>query len=529
MHLDAEAIEALFSALPGKPLQHLLTCARCRRRINAVLLDLDSSEGEVASNLAQAGDAAEAASDAETERPDTPPFQEALLLRALELAQAEGQRPHKSPEARLNLRDLLAVPSEIQLYAIATEARFRNLGIAEFLLAAARESASEDPLRCRHLATLATAILESLGVTAKGSRLQAEASGLLGESERRLGHLDLAEDFFKEAATGLRDQPLVLESRVRLCRALAALRQEQGRVDEALGLLEHASTVAEEIGGFRELAMSRLAYGWLLLDELEPERAILALQETLSLLDSDVDPYPTFSALHALALAYAELGDDPHLGETLSAFDELAPRLADPLDEVRIRWIKARVAWRQLDYGRAISNFEEVFDDLLREGPGTEAATAGLELARVVAEHNGDLDSLQDALERIADRLSVLPPERLALHLAPVLRFALRFPAKREGAYLDVLLSATSYVERARFNPSYPYHPTPEPDLTLVWNDLSGSQRRQAAQAAQVQLDRDGYPRRSEDRLRIVWTHEALTGGRILLPADFGEDQTGPG
>jgi hypothetical protein len=46
MHLDAEAFEALLSALPGSPLRHLLTCARCRRRVNAILFDLSLPEDD---------------------------------------------------------------------------------------------------------------------------------------------------------------------------------------------------------------------------------------------------------------------------------------------------------------------------------------------------------------------------------------------------------------------------------------------------------------------------------------------------
>jgi tetratricopeptide (TPR) repeat protein len=195
------------------------------------------------------------------------------------LAGAEGQRHLAPHEAGLNSRDLLAVAPEARHEAIASQARFRDLTLAESLLALARESAADDPLGSRHLAGLAMAILESLAASARASRLQAEASGLLGEAERRSGRLDLAEDFFKDAAHSLRDQPLILESRVRLCRWWAALRQEQGRVDEALGLLERASTLAEELGEFRELALSRLAYGWLLLEELDSEGAILPLRD----------------------------------------------------------------------------------------------------------------------------------------------------------------------------------------------------------------------------------------------------------
>ncbi len=412
---------------------------------------------------------------------------------------------------------------------IATEARFRDLGVAEVLLSEARTVSTDDPLQSRHLAGLAAAILEGLAPSSRGDRLQAEAAGILGDAERRGGRLDLADDFFKQAAWAMRDQPLILSARAILCRLSAALRQEQGRVDEALGLLEHASTLAEELGDFKELALSRLAYGWLLLDEFDTERAILPLREALSLLDPEHDPYSLFSALHALALAYAEVGDHDQLDGTLSMLDQLAPSLSDPLDRVRIRWIGARAAWRLLEFDKAISELEGIFDELAEEGPGPEAALAGLELARMVAERDQDPIVLSQTLRRVSDRLEALPPEHLASHLLPVLRFALRFPARREGAYLDVVLGATSYVEHARFNPEYPYCPTPHPDLTLVWHDLTGAQRRRAAQTAGVELDRTGSPRSAQDQLLIAWTHEALTGVRLQIPTEAEDDDTRPG
>ena len=316
-----------------------------------------------------------------------------------------------------------------------------------------------------------------------------------------------------------------------LCRSWAALRQDQGRTDEALGLLERAASLAEEVGNFDELAATQLAHGWLLLDELDTDRALIPLREALSLLDVEKDAYAVFSALHALALAYAELGDDVHLEDIFSALEELAPWLTDRFDPVRIRWIKARASWRREEYDKAISILQQVFDDLLdEEVPGFEVALAGLELARMVAEKFPQDPSLPETVKYIARTLSAFPPERLAPHLQAVLRFALQFPLRRQGSYLDVLLSAIPYIERAWFNPQFPYHPTPEPELTLVWNDLSRRQRREAAREAGVELDSAGYPRNVEDQLLIAWTHEALTGVRIELPANLDrEDETHPG
>jgi hypothetical protein len=295
--------------------------------------------------------------------------------------------------------------------------------------------------------------------------------------------------------------------------------------------------VAEELGSFHELALAKLAYGWLLLEEYDPERAILPLRETLSLTGFDQprdasaapfsleDPQTAFSALHALALVYAELEDDDLLAQTFAALDRVANFLPDPLDHIRIRWIHARAEVRRNQYEDALPELEGVFEALLRLGPGFEAALAALDLARISAEQALDAPDFPARLDHLAKQLFSLPPDRLAPHLVFALRFALEFPKRRKSGFLDVLLSASAYVERARFNPDYPYQPTADPEHIMVWRDLSRSQRLEAALAAGVQLGADHFPKSPDDHLVISWTHEALTGVRIQLPLSL-EDET---
>jgi len=527
-HLDAEGFAALFEQrpVPIETLRHLLTCARCRRRLSDVLFDLRLSED---------------VEDPEGSAPPTlaaGPHLETLLLQAIERLSSDERRSQNLDQPKLLVQALLSLPYEVRIEAIEAQSRFRVPEMAEILLSEARNT--QDPLTSKHLASLAGAILGFNYKTARRQRVEALVSCLLADAERRTGKLELADDIFRDAANALRDQPLVLEERAFLCRTLAALRQEQGGIDEALGLLEHAAMVAEELGSFHELALARLAYGWLLLDEYDAERAILPLREALSLSGFDaqaegseageaevMDTALVFSALHALALAFAELGDDEQLGETFAALEKLAPRLADPLDRIRIRWIHARAESRRNEQDLALKELEGVFESLLRLGPGHEAAVAALDLARLTAEHALDDPSLPERLDQISRELLALPAERLALHMRPVLRFALGFPTRRAGAFLDVLLSASAYVERARYNLAYLFQPTPEPEPVMVWRDLSKLQRRKAAETAGVELDLDGYPRSVEDFLLISWTHEALTGARIQLPSSLDDETRG--
>jgi tetratricopeptide (TPR) repeat protein len=551
-HLDAEALAALLEGQSFQILQHFLTCARCRHRLSSVLFDIGmpADEGSEAWQLtapslgAHRGPiggirdelAAPLASRFASAKAGKSTTLETILDNAFERLAAEQHHSGDSPEAKLLVEALLKLPPEVRIEAVEAQNRYRTPEMVDILLAEARNS-SLDPPAARHLAGLAGAILGHNNGTARRQRVESLISCILADAERRMGRLDLSEDILVDAADSLRDQPLILEERVVLCRSLSALRQEQGRVDEALGLLDHATTLAEELGNFHELGLVRLAYGWLLLEEYEPERAILPLREALALLDpvptgnfpeetdqTSDDPYPAFSALHALTLAYADLGDDEFLQGTLTALEQLAPQLPDPLDRVRIRWIRARAEARRDQFEVAFSVLGEVFDSLLTLGPGEEAALAALDLARWTAEQSIRDSAFQARFDEIAQKLFALPSSRLAPHLRIVLRFALDFPKRGAGAFLDVLIGAASYIERARFNSDYPFHPTPEPERVILWSDLNRHHRRQAAASAGVDLDRNGYPRNSDDHLLIAWTHEALTGQRIQLPLSLDDE-----
>jgi tetratricopeptide (TPR) repeat protein len=326
---------------------------------------------------------------------------------------------------------------------------------------------------------------------------------LLAEVERRVGRPEVAEDLLKQAVVELQDEPFTLEARVSLCRSWAALRRDQGRLDEALALLERAAAIAEELGSYEELAHLRLAEGWILLEEIEPERALLSLREALAHFESAEEPHALLSAFHALARVYAEIGDQERLADVENRIDALVPRFSDPLDQVRVRWVQARIHRARSQREAAIALLEEVFHRLAVEGPGHEAALAGLEFARCLAEAEEGA-TRSDALRGIAEVLADLPPGRLPSHLVAPILFALRLAAGREGAFQDALLAASVYVERGRFNPQRVFHPTSDPDLFLLWHDLTPRQRHQGGRGRQGRRrcrGRDPKPRGSPPHL----------------------------
>jgi tetratricopeptide (TPR) repeat protein len=533
---DLEEAEAVLSPLDrAQALQHLLVCPRCRRLLSSVFLDLDlPSTEDPAAPLDTAAWVEEAGLDfprasAEPDSPEGSPAislktVETILFKAIERIRSEEKQDRGDhPDAVRDVEALLSVPPELRLDTVESKARFRSPEVVDRLLSLAQ--ASQDPFAVRQMASLAGAALGHQTETSRRHLRQALITCLMGDVERRFGRLDLAEDIFRDAALLLRNQPLMLKERVVLCRMLASLRQEQGRIDEALGLLEHASLVAEEVGAFDELAAVRLAYGWLLLDEEETERAVLPLQEALALASDGHNTYTSFSALHALALAFADLGEDERLEVVFRRLEELVDQIPDPLDVVRSRWVHAKAEARRNEPEKAIAELRKVLASLLALGPGHEAALAGIELGRLILETSEDDDiAAVEELRQIGREVLSLSTERLASHLRPALQFAFDFPVRRSGFYMDVLLSAEMYLERARFNPAYPYHPTPEPESLVTWrDDFSPALRRRAAKAAGVRLDQDGNPESPADLLLLAWSHEALTGVRIHFPSTLDD------
>jgi hypothetical protein len=178
-----------------------------------------------------------------------------------------------------------------------------------------------------------------------------------------------------------------------------------------------------------------------------------------------------------------------------------------------------------------------VFERLADQGPGYLASLAGLELAEILIdlEPAAQASSLIDA---ILARLAALPADRLPPHLWAAVRFALTLASKRRGAYMDALLAAEHWLERARFNPDLPYLPLPEPDDVVAWASLSEEQRARLVQdaleptaAARLKslsaFDLLAQLTRADFNL-LLWTHEALTGVRIQSPPYDFED-TPPG
>jgi tetratricopeptide (TPR) repeat protein len=497
MHLEGEPLASLL-ALPPGTLEHLLDCARCRLRLR------DFIDPEVVEPLGH----------------PLPPsgLGEAILVQATRIcADRDREQAQEAAQGAALFDRLMAVEPRERQGILRKTPEFVSQGLVRVLLETGDEAT--DPNVSHHLGLLALTLLDQLQLPA----LSVLALCLVAEAQRRRGEIELAGEILKSAALEVESELASSPVRARLCRALASVRKDEGRLDEGLALLARACSLFEEHGEFGELAEARLEEGLIFLEELEHERAFSALRAALPLVEPEAHPRLAVAVLHALALTCADLGRSESLRQVLDALDALRKVQPERLDGVRIRWIRAQVEWRLGNLKPAIERLQRVFSALLEAGaPAAETAAAALELARMHLDKHpvSPPSTYQDlllALEPLARE------GKLAASLWEVSSFALGFAQKGDGFSAEVFDRAIRYLQVAQFNPELPFYPLSDPKEVVSWQELPEEARQAASLSAGVELA-GGEP---AARRLLAWTHEALSGVRIQFP-DLGFDERRP-
>lgn len=289
-------------------------------------------------------------------------------------------------EAEPLLRGLLRRPQEERLQLIRRSSRHRSWALADLLLDEAR---SQPPERREELARLALAI-GSEGLAPHAERvvagLLAAAECEVAESLRQRGDLAGAlagaEAAFGRAALHLHGSADTL-GRATFCHLLAALRCDQGRTDEALGLLVRAADLLEDSGNRNARAAVLAELGFLALDRGEPERALAAFDDAGAQgRNLSAELACRIAAGTALALACEGLFDDAFATlETIRDHYGWAP---DSREGLRLLALEGRIALSLEQAGRAKKALTVAFHGFIQLGEPYEAVLAAVHLARAL-------------------------------------------------------------------------------------------------------------------------------------------------
>jgi tetratricopeptide (TPR) repeat protein len=355
-------------------------------------------------------------------------------------------------EARNLLERLMDVPEE-QRAALAACHEFRNLRLADLLLEESRDLLLAQPMLAEELAALAFQIASQRYESAlirQQVGIRATACILIGAARRLAGDRKGAEMAFGRAAVYLRgaaDSP----ERAYHCQQLAALRRDEGRDDEAAGLLWRAALIYNQGADLLEEAGCLAELGLLFVADDQVDRAILPLARACEVLDLHPDRSLTVLARLGLAVCHARLGEADKAQRLVNTARVRYDRVAGSCRQLAlVAWMEGKVASLTGNLKDAPGLINTARKSFLRQERLYDTAFAGLDLAAVLA-RKGQLESINFLIRDVVEGFSPDVGQRGVLRVLGLVESTLLRGRRAELA--SVIASATARLRQYRRNP----------------------------------------------------------------------------
>jgi tetratricopeptide (TPR) repeat protein len=368
------------------------------------------------------------------------------LLQALLGMVLSWDRAVRERDAAQGLWDRLRKQKPAEIRALLDQREdLRTWALCELLCNRSLEAARDRADRAVELAELASWLAERIsGEEAWCRRVQGFAWAHLGNARRVHGDLEGADEAFRKARKLWKrsSDPLNLLARTRLLELHASLRRDQGRLTDALTLLDRALEV-EDVG--EDLRKSLLISKAAVLEALGNfGRAIDVLSDAALLAAKTGEARLLFALRFNMAVNHGFLGHHAAVEAMLPKIRRLATARGDELDLLRVRWLEGRIAAVLGRRREAVEAFSRVREGFAAREIAYDAALASLELAVLYLEDGRAADVRLLARQMVwIFRTQGLHPEVLA---------ALRLfceAAERNAVTLNLVRRLVRYLYRA--------------------------------------------------------------------------------
>jgi tetratricopeptide (TPR) repeat protein len=427
--------------------RHLLTdCEDCRR-VTSGLLPSASAMGETE-------ESAPARKAREDGRPVVygPAF--ASSLREVERRQVE-LRAEQAASHEL-LKELLALPAELQGGRAASESRYHSWALCALLLDNAKDWGFQDPRTALKLSQLGVELADHLAGAVYGEPrvrdLRARAAAVLGNAQRIFGDFGAAEASFSHAEQLLKSGTGDLVEKAHMLLLKASLRGTQQRFRDAFRLLDRVMSLGHRCGDSHLCGKAMITRGFLLGLANDPEAAIRHLTEGLQKVDPETDPRLFIVAQHNLTLYLAEAG---RYMEALRLLEDARPRY-DQVGEqmgllrLRLRWLEGKIASALGHFAEAESLLRGVQKELIDRELGFDAALLSLDLADIYARQGRSTE-----MRRLAEEMLPIFKSRDIHREAIAALFVFQKAAEMERVTLGLIRDVTGYLKESRASSSH--------------------------------------------------------------------------
>jgi transcriptional regulator with XRE-family HTH domain len=336
-----------------------------------------------------------------------------------------------------------------RLTAVETDRKYWSWPLVEKICAESTRAAAHRADRAMELAKLALRIAELVPASEPwSSRLQGYAWAFVANARRVQGDLPGAEEAFLRSdhlwETGAPADFGLLDAS-RLLDLKASLRSYQGRVDEALILLDQALQVTK----------TSEAQGRILIKKANALRFVEsykrsndALRKAETLIQQKPDPRLSLVVRFTLVANLLQLGGYEEAETLLPEVRELAAGLGNELDLVRVLWLEGRVLAGLKRPQEALPTLEQVRRYFTASQIAYDAALVSLEVAVFYLENarTGEVKRLVEEMLWIFKGQGVHQEALAALRLFCE-------AARREEATADLARRVVHYLVKARNNP----------------------------------------------------------------------------
>jgi transcriptional regulator with XRE-family HTH domain len=318
----------------------------------------------------------------------------------------------------------------------------------ELLAEESVRAASDDADRSLALANLALWLAKKVPEDASRRQCEGFAWGFVGNARRVRSDLEGARKaFILSARLWHLDSPgaSVFLPGWRLFELEASLWIDLRKPAKALALLDRAREEAPSGDAHIRLLNNR-SYALTLMEDIEG--AIAALEQARSLFTNDTPPHLLWIVQCSLLEIQSQTGRAAEAEPRLPEVRALAARIGNGLDQLRLRWLEARIAAGVGRTAEAIEALSRVRADFAERKIRYDEALASLELAALYLEQGrtADVKRLVLQMESVFRDKGVHEEARKALDL-------FRRAVNMETVTIELVRRVVLYLRRAQIDP----------------------------------------------------------------------------